>query len=160
MPFDFMTAVSSDHSLFEFQYVEIGAGLPTWTPFHAEIREYRVSYKTLTGRENPNGPPPPEGPGTYPYGDWFVPLTVTVPVEREAQKRTEATLEVASSWWKQSFCSEGIGESPDDNTLLDIVQADFSFTALDSVSGRTVYAQGSATLYLGDFYDDPERFGQ
>ncbi len=133
---------------FEFQYVEIGAGLPTWTPFHAEIKEYSVSYATQIASGNS-------------YDDITVPLTVTVPVEQELSKSTKAKLVVTQAWWIQKYFGDDVGDDPyDPSGLLDVVQTDLTFTAIDSVSGRRIKAQGVAQLQFADFWDDPDRFGQ
>ncbi|MBM3321881.1 hypothetical protein FJY69_00130 [candidate division WOR-3 bacterium] len=144
----YFVGMADDTCRFEFQYVEIGAGLPTWTPFHAEIKEYTVSYTTLIGSGNS-------------YDDLFVPLTITIPVEQELPKATEVTLVVTQSWWKSKYFADDIGDDPTENSgMLDAVQADFEFTAIDSVSGRRVKAQGVAELKFADFWDDPDRLGQ
>ncbi len=144
----YIVAMRDDTCRFEFQYVEIGAGLPAWTPFHAEIKEYTVSYTTLAGSGKS-------------YDDLSIPLTITVPVEQDLKKATEARLVVAQAWWKQKYFAGDIGDDPTENMgTLDIVQADFEFTAIDSVSGRRVKAQGVAQMQFGDFWDDPKNFGK
>jgi len=136
-----------DTAEFEFQYVEIGAGLPTWTPYHAEIKEYTLSYESQLS-------------SGYVYEDVTIPMALTVAVDPEANASTTARLVVAPMWMKDNLFGGDIGSDPTEGSLLDVVWTEVEFTALDSVSGRKVKGQANIQLEFGDFWDDPGRIGQ
>lgn len=143
----FIYAIHDDTAEVEFQYVAIGAGLPTWTPYTAEVRQYTITYATLDTSKK--------------YNSVTIPTSLTVPADREAKKSTTASVVVAPDWWKQQYFGDDISDSPNvDFEILDVVRTTVQFSAVDPVSGRTLTATGTIELRFADFYDDPQRFGQ
>jgi len=130
----------------ELQYVEIGAGLPTWTPYQAIITKAKIEFKR-----------------TQPDGELFDPISITVPmdfnvpVDPAGKKTAKTSFEVAPEWWvEQNF------DANDPTAVGDIVvaEAKITFTGADSVSGKLIQAIGMLDVHLADFYDDPQSMGK
>jgi len=140
--------VHDDTADVEFQYIAVGPGLPTWTPYTAEVKEYTITYAST------------QNSGTT-YDPVTLPTSIAVQADPTTKKSTIATLVVAPAWWKLQYFGDDISDSPNtDFELLDVVTANVQFTADDPVSGKTVKATGTVELQFADFYDDPSRFGQ
>jgi len=128
----------------QLQYVEIGAGLPTWTPFEAIINKATISYKSLLDP-------------AVTYDNEVVPMTYYVMADQTNKKTTKFFMTVASASWKEKTFGDDIADPPDYD-LLDKVEATIKFSGWDSVSLRTVEAQGKLQIEFGNLYDDPSKF--
>jgi len=139
-----------DVAEFEFQYVEVGAGLPTLSKYQANLTKYTIDYTRIVGEEIPEG-----------YAQLSVPMTLVVPSDPNGEKTRKVNLYVTNTWWKAKYF-----EADDDNPyessqgVVAILDASIVFSAYDSLSGRTFTATGQAQLQFADFWDDPDRFGQ
>jgi hypothetical protein len=130
----------------ELQYVEIGAGLPTWTPYEVIISKATIAFTRTQPDAEPFDPP-----------SITVPMDFNVPVDPTGKKTSKAVFEVAPEWWvERNF------EANDPTEVGDIVVADakITFTGVDSVSGRQVQAIGRLDVQFADFYDDPSSPGR
>lgn len=145
---EWIYAIQDEVAEFEFQYLEVGPGLPTWTPYQAVIKEYSLTYQTQSNSGNT-------------YVGATIPLTFTLIADPDGKKSTKAKLVVASSWWKQEYFGDEIGGEPTtDFELLDILWTQVDFSAVDSISGKNIKGQATLQMQVGDFWDDPQRIGQ
>jgi hypothetical protein len=141
--------VQPDSVPVELQYVEIGAGLPTYTPYIALIKQATISYKSKIAEEPP------------PYQNLTVPLDISVPSDPTGKTVTTFYMTPIPASWKQKVFVDFINE--DDPTyidLIDLAEATFTFTGYDSVANRELKAAGTIQVEFGNFYDDPARFGK
>jgi len=135
----------------ELQYVEIGPGLPTWTPYVAHINKAVIKYITtnLEEKENLN-----YSPATFP-------LTQTVQSDPDGKQTTTFYMKAVTPTFKQTWFTEYIDEEdPYLFNVLDLIDATVTFTGFDTVANREVQAAGKFQIEVGNFYDDPSRFGQ
>jgi len=138
-------AFAPDTAEIELQYVEIGAGLPTWTPFEAVIHKATFTYKS--------------GDPTVTYDNAVIPLTQSIMTDREGKKTRKWTMVVVPAWWKSKSFGDDVSEPPDYD-LIDVVDATVKFSGWDSVSLRTVEATGKFQVEFGNFPDDEQTFGK
>jgi hypothetical protein len=140
-------AFGSDTTEVELQYVEIGAGLPVWTPFEAIINKATISFASKYA----------DPPRTYPNA--VIPMNMYVMSDRENRKTTKFTMFVVPSWWKAAAFGNDVSEPPDYD-LVDVVDATIKFSGWDSVSQRTVEATGKLSIVFANFPDDENKFGK
>jgi hypothetical protein len=126
----------------EFQYVEMGVGLPTWTPYQVIINKAVVAFK-----------------GAADYNNLTVPLNVTVVADREGKKTVKTSMVLATAAWKELNFGDDVSEPPDYG-MIDNIDATVTFTGVDSISGRTVTASGKVLIEIGNLYDDDGSIGQ
>jgi hypothetical protein len=130
----------------EFQYVEIGTGLPTLYEFQAMVYAAKIAYKSaLTGED---------------LGRITMPMNVAVLSDPTGRRtaRTDAQL-VPASWLIEHF-GDAIDEaSPEEYSIEDDVDATITFQAVDSVSGRSLEAIAKFRIVVGNLYDDPSSLG-
>lgn len=129
----------------ELQYVDIGLGLPTWTPYQAIVNEVKISYKSSIDGVT--------------YDDAKVPMTQAIMSDREGKKTIKFQATLVPAWWKEKFFGDDVVEPPEYD-LLDHIDATVRFTAIDSVSGRTVVGIGKLGMEVGNLYDDPGAIGK
>ena len=137
----------------ELQYVEIGAGLPTWTPYQALIEDATVKVtKSRSGED-------------IPYATIKMPMNVAVQADASGKTRTSFWMTAIPAWWIQTvFGDAGAGLiNVDDKNYTDVVDltdVSITFSGYDSVANRSVGAVGTFQVEFGNFYDDPSRFGR
>lgn len=119
------------------QYVELGAGLPTWTPYEAVINKATITYTSQS--EDPED-----------YRPATIPLTQYVMADADNKKITKFFLTVVTSTMKREYFDEA---EPPDYEVLDIVEAKIKFSGWDSVAQRTVEATGKLLIEFGNFPD-------
>jgi hypothetical protein len=131
------------------QYVEIGPGLPTWTPYVAGIYKAVISY---TGSSEDG----------IQYAPATIQLNQTVPADPSGKKTTQFYMNVVTGTFKQIAWEEFLQEPPPngDYDIIDFVTAQVTFTGFDSVADREVKAVGKFQIEVGNLYDDLGRFGQ
>jgi len=142
--------VNADSVKVELQYVEIGAGLPTWTPYEALINKATVTFKSKLATDQPP-----------PYQTVTIPLTQSVVADATGKTKTTFWLTVLPSAWKTVVFADF--RSEDDPNQLDIVddaEATITLSGYDSVANRTVQAAGLLQVEFGNLYDDSTRFGR
>jgi|WetSurMetagenome_2_1015567.scaffolds.fasta_scaffold313826_1 hypothetical protein len=146
--FEYLHFFGDDTASVEFQYVEIGAGLPTWTPYHVTMTGYTVWYRDASDT-------------TVSYDSTVMPMTLSIPVDREGKKTVSAKLVVATADWTARFFASHIGDNPTDGDDFSTeIQARMKFSGFDSVSNRKLEAWGNATIRVSDFWDDPSTAGR
>jgi len=144
--------VMPDSLKVELQYVEIGAGLPTWTPYEAIINKATVKFKSRLTMDEPP-----------PYKDAVAVLEQHVPSDPAGKKTTSFYFTPITAVWKQQVFGEaGVIEEDDPyfTDLIDLADATVTFTGYDPVSNRDVSATGTLQVEFGNLYDDPSRFGR
>jgi hypothetical protein len=133
----------------ELQYVQIGAGLPTWTPYEALINKATIKYVGSTEA----------GIDYSTYATVVYPLTEYVSADPTATKTTKFWLTAVSGTMKDAVFSGSVTEPPEYN-LIDLVTATVTFAGYDSVANQTVQAKGQFQIEFGNFYDDTTKFGK
>ena len=133
----------------ELQYVQIGAGLPTWTPYEALINKATIKYVGSTEA----------GIDYSTYATVVYPLTEYVSADPTATKTTKFWLTAVSGTMKDAVFSGSVTEPPEYN-LIDLVTATVTFAGYDSVANQTVQANGQFQIEFGNFYDDTTKFGK
>ena len=131
---------------FVLQYVEIGPGLPTWTPYVAHISKAVISYRG-TSEDAPV------------YAPATIPLTQTVMSDPAAKQTTTFYMEVLTASFKYTFWEEWM-QDPPDYDIFDLIDATATFSGYDTVANREVKAAGKFQIQVGNLYDDLNRFGQ
>jgi len=130
------------------QYVEIGAGMPTWTPYTATLNRAVISY-TKSSEDAPD------------YASATIPLTVAVLADPTGKKTTIFYINVVTSTFKQLYWEEDVqDDDPYYTDIFDLISATATFYGYDSVADREVKAAGKFQIEVGNFYDDPSRFGK
>lgn len=124
----------------KFQYVEIGPGLPSWTPYQARIEKVTISFRRIGGDEL-----------YQPLPTITVPCRVTVPADPTGKKTVTGTFELFSSWYKEEYLA---------GYDYLILEATLKFSGYDDASGNTIEAKATMEVSVSDFYDDPTRIGQ
>jgi hypothetical protein len=128
------------------QYVEIGPGLPTWTPYVAHIKQVDISYKK-TSEDAPVYPPA------------RIHLQQTVTSDPAGKLTTTFYMEVLSATFKYDQWEEWMQEPPDYD-IFDLIEAKATFSGYDPVANRDVSAVGKFQIQVGNLYDDLSRFGR
>ncbi|NPV14253.1 hypothetical protein HPY86_04910 [candidate division WOR-3 bacterium] len=124
----------------EFQYVEIGPGLPTWTPYQAHIEKATITFKRIGGDEL--GEPLPQ---------IVVPCKIVVQSDPTGKKTVTGEFELFSAWYKEEYLS---------GYDYLVLEATVKFSGYDDASGRPIEATNKMEVSVSDFYDDPTRIGQ
>jgi len=143
---EFMYAIQPDSVEVELQYVEVGAGLPTWTPYEAVINKATITYKSLTDP-------------TIVYAPVVIPLTTSIMADVTGKKTEKFVTTVVPVWWKEQNFGGDVIEPPDFD-VLDVIDATVKFSGWDSVSVRTVEATGKLQIEIGNFYDNEGTIGR
>lgn len=124
----------------EFQYVEIGVGLPTWTPYQAHIEKATITFKRVGGDEL--GEPLPQ---------IVVPCNIVVQSDPTGKKTVTGEFELFSAWYKEEYLS---------GYDYLVLEATVKFSGYDVASGKPIEATHKMEVSVSDFYDDPTRIGQ
>lgn len=124
----------------EFQYVEIGPGLPTWTSYQAHIEKATISFRRIGGEEL-----------NEPLPSITVPCNIVVPSDPTGKKVVKGSFELFSSWYKEEYLS---------GYDYLILEATVKFSGYDDATGKGLEAEGKMEVSVSDFYDDPTRVGQ
>jgi hypothetical protein len=142
--------VTSDSVEVVLQYVEIGAGLPTWTPYEALINQATVKF---TSKNLTDEPPP--------YEDVKVTLAQSCVADPTGKTKTTFYMTPISAAWKEKVFADFTNEDdPEYTDIVDLADAKITFSGYDSVANRPVQAVGTFPVEFGNFYDDPSRFGR
>jgi hypothetical protein len=131
------------------QYIEIGAGLPTWTPYVATLTEAKIKYSG-TSEDAPA------------YTSATVPLRQTVKADATGKMTTTFNMTAMSATFKQTWFEGEVQEPPPNGeyNIFDLIKATVTFSGYDSVADRAVKTAGDFQIEVGNFYDDLNRFGQ
>lgn len=135
----------------DLQYLQIGAGMPTWQPYEAFISKATV---TITGSTE-------AGVDYGAYKTQVIPLTQMVVADPSATKSTKFYLDVVSGSFKYGvFDGDVLEPGPDGYNFLDNATATIKFAGWDSVADEKIEAQGTLQIEFGNFYDDTTKFGK
>ena len=136
----------------ELEYLEVGAGLPTWTPYEALLNQATVTFVSKVPADPSNKPQ---------YQKVAIPLTIAVPADPTGKSRTSFWVTVCPASWKQLVLGEyAATDDPFQLDLVDLAQATITFTGHDSVANRDVSASGTFPVEFGNFWDDTTKFGK
>ncbi len=124
----------------EFQYVEIGPGLPTWTPYQAHIEKATITFKRTGGDEL-----------AEPLPQIVVPCNIVVQSDPTGKKTVTGEFELFSAWYKEEYLS---------GYDYLVLEATVKFSGYDDASGKPIEATNKLEVSVSDFYDDPTRIGQ
>jgi hypothetical protein len=142
--------VNADSVKVELQYVEIGAGLPTWTPYEALLNQATVTFKSKLTVDQP-----------VTYQKLVIPLTMAVPADASGKSKVTFWLAAIPAAWKQLvFADFASVEDPNQIDVTDLTEATVTFSGYDSVANRSVSASGKFEVTFGNFFDDPTKFGR
>jgi hypothetical protein len=145
---EWIVAIGDELAEVELQYVEIGPGLPTWTPYQAHISKCKVKYTFVAG----------EDPGPIP--DVNLPVKMTVMSDPTGEKTATGIINVLPAVWKEEYWGSPPGEPETDPTELTILRATITLEGTDDATGKAVRAVNDVQLKVGNFWDDPSRIGQ
>ncbi len=134
-----------DTVVVELQYVEVGPGLPTWTPYQAIVNKATISYNSADP--------------TITYDDATIPLTVSVKADQTGKSLTKFQLTIVPLWWKEKYFTDDVSD-PTSTGILDVVNTTIKITATDSISGKQVQATGNLQIEFADFADNPTTLGK
>jgi hypothetical protein len=140
--------VPSDIVEIEFQYVEIGLGLPTWTPYWANIEKATIVYTNQETGET--------------YESVQVGMSADVESDPEGDKLVRTEILIAPGRWKANAFEDELQEAPEDDEygVVAMVTAHVIVEGHDYVSNKTVKAEKDVSIEFGNFYDEPSRLGQ
>lgn len=132
----------------ELQYMEIGAGLPTWTPYVAQINKATITYTGTTE-------------AGYTYASTVVPLSQSITADKTGKPVT-FHMNVVSPTFKETYFGDAVNPPGQDDSydLIDLVTATITFSGWDSVANYAVSAKGTVQIQFGNFYDDTTKFGK
>jgi hypothetical protein len=131
------------------KYVEIGAGLPTVTPYEALINQATVNFKTKNLTDN-----------EVPYENVTLKTAQACVADIDGKTKTTFYLTAIPAAWKEKVFDEFLATESDELNIVDFADATVTFSGYDSVAGREVRAVGTFPVEFGNFYDDPRRFGK
>lgn len=141
----FIVVVPADRVTVGLQYVEIGAGLPTWTPYQAHLKNVTVTYSS----------PVPTGE------DWentTVTYKTNMVVEADHEGRvTEHEMMLIPSWWKEEYFEIN---DPEDYGSQAVVMCEIKLSGYDDASMKDVEVTDNMTVEIGSWFDEPARIGQ
>lgn len=144
-----LVQVSPDSVQVVLQYVEIGAGLPTYTPYEALINKATVSFKSKLAEEAPS------------YSPVTIPMQQSALADQSGKTKTTFWMTPIPAAWKSLVFAEFLNEDdPYFNDIVDMAEGKIEFSGYDSVANREVKAAGMFQVEFGNFYDDPSRFGK
>ena len=137
----------------ELQYVEIGLGLPTWTPYWASIERANISYQHVFHVDSDPIPI---------YDPIQVGMSASVEASPEGRRTERVKLTIAPGWWKEQTFVEYLQRATEDDDYGPVAQvrATVRVDGTDYVSGNRVQATKSCDIIFGNFWDDPSRLGQ
>ncbi len=130
---------------FELQYVQIGAGLPTWTPFEAIIDKATITYASVIDPE-------------IVYDPVIQSLSISVMSDVTGKKTTKFMMAVITTGWKDKY----FPDEPDPYVFeeMDLIKASIKFTGRDEIAQQDLEAKCYLTISLGEYYDEPNSIGR
>lgn len=129
------------------QYVEIGSGYQTWTPYVAKITKARIKYTYVSG-ENVELP------------DVNLPVNFSIKSDPSGQKTFTGNVNVMPAIWLIEHFGGPGGSPPEDITELSVYRATLTLEGVDESSGKALRAVADIQINVGDYWDDPSRLGQ
>lgn len=131
----------------ELQYVEIGLGMPTWTPYQASLRQFEVTYRWVMGEEA-NSPP----------DRVRLPMRGTVVSDPTGDKTAKAIITIAPTAWQETYFD--IPDDPFEGTEPAVYAATVKVSGYDDASGLSLEAKADVEISFANYWDDVSRIGQ
>lgn len=131
----------------ELQYVEIGLGLPTWTPYQASLRQFEVTYRWVMGEEA-NSPP----------DRVRLPMRGTVMSDPSGDKTSRVYITIAPAAWQESYFD--IPDDPFEGSEPAVYSATIKVSGYDDASGLALEAKADVEVSFANYWDDISRIGQ
>lgn len=131
--------IPTDYVTIGVQYVEIGLGLPTWTPYQAHITDMTVTYNA------PPGADPEDWEGTQ---ENFK-VKFVVPADPSGDEVVEYFATLITPEWKDDY-----GDDQQVDCTIELEGYD------DANQQFSVEAENAISVLQADYYDDPTRLGQ
>lgn len=143
-----ISEVPTDVVEIQLQYVEIGLGLPTWTPYWASIERATITYLNMETGET--------------YEAVQVGMNASIEAHPEGRRTERTYLTIAPGQWKARTFEEYLQTDPEDDDYGPVAQvkATVRVEGFDYVSGNTVRASKDCDIIFGNFWDEPSRLGQ
>lgn len=140
--------VPTDIVPIEFQYVEIGLGLPTWTPYWANIEKATITYTNMTTGET--------------YEAVQVGMSGQIESDPTGGTTEQFSITIAPGNWKALTFEDDLQDSPEDDDYgtVAVVKAHVEVEGHDYVSNKTVKATKEFDITFGNYWDEPSRLGQ
>ncbi len=132
--------VPDDFCSIQLQYVEVGLGLPTWTPYQANIKQAQITYEAIPGL----GEEPDELPVVV------LPMAILVKSDPSGSEIVEGTINILPAWVKEN--SFDVGDQY-------ILKATVKISGTDDATGEKVEATGVVQISVSDYWDDPNSIG-
>jgi hypothetical protein len=124
----------------QLQYVEIGLGLPTWTPYQANIEQVQLTYEAVPEVGEPIDELPP----------LVLPMSLAVLADRTGETPVEGQFNILPAWYKENYFDAG------DQYILKIT---VKISGHDDATGEKVEATGVLQASVADYWDDPNSIG-
>lgn len=143
-----ISEVPTDVVDLDLQYVEIGLGLPTWTPYIASLERATISYLNLETGET--------------YEAVQVAMSATVEADPNARRTERVRLTIAPGQWKARVFEEYLQTDPEDDDYGPVAQvkATILIEGFDYTTKNKVKAVKECDIIFGNFWDEPSRLGQ
>ena len=137
-----------------FQYVEVGLGQPSWTPYVVQIQKITIDYDDA-------GIVPGE---PQEYTRVVERVNFTVRTDPTGKEITDVDVTIMPAQWLETyFESEAEDEDPEGLTgygTVATLNAKIKAEGVDQASNLKVQAEAEVLVSVGTYYDDPDRYGQ
>lgn len=137
-----------------FQYVEVGLGQPSWTPYVVQVQKITIDYEDA-------GIVPGEG---QEYTRVVQRVDFSVASDPTGKDVTEVDITIMPAQWiEQYFDGEAEEEDPEGLSgyrTVATLNAKIKAEGVDQASNLKVQAEAEVLVSLGTYYDDPDRYGQ
>jgi len=120
------------------QYVEVGIGLPTWTPYQANIEQVQVTLSWIAGDEPDELPP------------LILPLKMSIMADRTGESPVIGTFNILPAWYKENYF---------DVDGVYVLKAAVKVSGTDQTSGAKLEATSEVQVSVSDYWDDPNSIG-
>ncbi|MEO0082011.1 MAG: hypothetical protein ABIL25_06945 [candidate division WOR-3 bacterium] len=138
--------IPEDNVEIQLQYVELGLGLPTWTPYQAHITKIQIDYSDAAGTQ---------------YDPAVMRTNIVIPADPEGKTVKKATFTLVPSWWKTKYFEDEAQGSPEEEYgEVATLTAKVTVTGYDDASKKDIRAEAFTTIVMGNWWDEPSRLNQ
>ncbi|MBS4016067.1 MAG: hypothetical protein KGZ86_06515 [Candidatus Latescibacteria bacterium] len=132
----------------EVSYVETGLGLPTYpTTYTARITDYRVSFRHQTIP-------------SWIFSTVSSGTNMVIPADAGGRTTVSAHIKVIPGDWIQTHFQELLASSTPNTVSCGVLKATLILSGYEELTREPVVDTAFFTIDIGDYYDDPFRFGQ
>ena len=144
-----ISAIPTDFAEIELQYVELGMGLPAWTPYQAHMDKVTLTYTDITPDESP--------------ADWSGTRVVfykkmSLAADIEGKTTVTYTIPVLDASFKEEHFEEA--GSPLEGDVQAWIRVTVHLEGIDVTSGKELETENEMTIRVGNYWDEPGRIGQ